>query len=141
MKVKIKYLRDIEPIGFSDKGDWVDLRCAKDIFLLKGEFTLIPLGVAMELPKNYEAHVIPRSSAFNKYGIIQTNSMGLIDESYCGDNDEWKLPVIATRNVCIPKNDRICQFRITEKMEQFDFEVVKELNNEDRKGFGSTGEN
>jgi dUTP pyrophosphatase len=140
MKIKIKYLRDIEPIKEIENGDWIDLRCAEDIHLTKGEFKLIPLGVAMELPEGFEAHIVPRSSTFKKYKIIQANHMGVIDNSYCGDNDMWMMPVIAMENTYIPKNDRICQFRIIEKQPSFDFDVVETLGNVDRKGFGSTGE-
>jgi dUTP pyrophosphatase len=139
MEIKIKYLRDIEPIGKIDKGDWIDLRCADTVTLNKGDFTIIPLGIAMELPKGYEAHVVPRSSTFKKYGIIQANSFGVIDESYNGDGDEWGMPVIATRDIVIEKNERICQFRIMEKQPEIKFTVVDLLGNEDRNGFGSTG--
>lgn len=104
-----------------------------------GEFKLIPLGVAMKLPKGYEAHMIPRSSTFKNYGIIQTNHFGLIDESYCGDNDEWKMPVYATRDTFIQQNDRICQFRIMKHQPHIQFNEVPFLNNVDRGCFGSTG--
>ena len=121
------------------KSDWIDLRCAEDIDLNNGNFKLIRLGVAMQLPKGYEAYILPRSSTFKNWGILQTNSMGVIDETYCGDNDEWKLPVYATRDVCIKRGERICQFRIQEHQPETEFEVVECLNNEDRSGFGSTG--
>ena len=104
-----------------------------------GEFRLIRLGVGMILPPGYEAHVIPRSSTFIQYGIIQTNHMGLIDESYCGDEDEWKLPVYALRDTVIQKNDRICQFRIAKKQPRICFEEVGKLREKSRGGFGSTG--
>ena len=112
--IKIKYHTDeIEKLRYIDgKSDWVDLRAAEDVELQAGEFKLISLGVSMELPKGYEAHVVPRSSTFKTWGILQTNSIGIIDESYCGDNDIWKMPVYATRDTTIHKNDRICQFRI-----------------------------
>ena len=139
--IKIKYFTNINKIEKIDKGDWIDLRAAEDIRLRAGDFKLIPLGVAMQLPKGYEAHIVPRSSTYKNYGIIQTNSMGVIDESYCGDNDEWKMPVYATKNITIYKNDRICQFRIMKKQPQIKFEVVDRLNNVDRGGFGSTDNN
>jgi dUTP pyrophosphatase len=140
--IKIKYVKDgMEKIVQIDKGDWIDLRVAEDIHLEAGEFKLIPLGVAMALPPNYEALLIPRSSTFKKYGIIQTNSIGLIDETYCGDNDEWLLPVYATRAVTIPKNTRICQFRILKHQPLVAFAEVEHLSETDRGGFGSTGEN
>ena len=140
--IKIKYVKDgMEKIVQIDKGDWIDLRVAEDIHLEAGEFKLIPLGVAMTLPPNYEALLIPRSSTFKKYGIIQTNSIGLIDETYCGDNDEWLLPVLATGTVDIPKNTRICQFRILKHQPTVAFAEVEHLSETDRGGFGSTGEN
>lgn len=143
MQIKIKYFTDeIEKLTYIDgKSDWIDLRASEDIELKAGEFNLIPLGVAMQLPKGYEAHLVPRSSTFKTWGLIQTNSMGVIDESYCGDNDQWKMPVYATRDTVIHRNDRICQFRIMEHQPQIEFEEVNTLGNKDRKGFGSTGTN
>lgn len=141
MQIKIRYTRDIEPIYMTQKGDWVDLRCALDTTLKKGEYAIIPLGIAMELPEGYEAHIAPRSSTFKKYKILQTNSIGVIDNSYSGDNDEWGMPVIAMEDTFIPKNDRICQFRIIERQPQITFVEVDTLGNEDRGGFGSTGTN
>ena len=139
--IKIKYIKDdMEKIVQIDKGDWIDLRVAEDIYLEPGEYKLIPLGVAMSLPSNYEALLIPRSSTFKKYGVIQTNSIGLIDETYCGDNDEWLFPVYATRAVVIPKNTRICQFRILKHQPLVAFAEVEHLSETDRGGFGSTGE-
>lgn len=141
--IKIKYFTDINKLGNIEgkKSDWIDMRSAEDVELKTGDFKLIPLGVAMELPKGYEAHVVPRSSTFKTWGIIQTNSMGVIDNSYCGDNDQWMMPVYATRDTVIHKNDRICQFRIVEKMSTVEFEEVAVLGNKDRSGFGSTGAN
>lgn len=138
-EIKLKYLRDIEPIVKRSYGDWIDLRCAETTILHKGEYALIPLGVAMELPQGCEAYIVPRSSTFKRYGIIQTNSMGVIDELYCGDNDEWCMPVYATRDTVINKNDRICQFRIQYNMPTLMFNIVDTLDNVDRHGFGSTG--
>lgn len=139
--LKIKYIKDeMEKIVQIDKGDWIDLRIAEDVHLEPNEFKLIPLGVAMALPPNYEALVIPRSSTFKKYGIIQANSIGLIDETYCGDNDEWLFPAYATRAVDIPKNTRICQFRIFKHQSTVAFVEVDHLSDTDRGGFGSTGE-
>ena len=140
MKIRIKYLDDsIKRLQKIEKGDWIDLRSAVDVELKQGEFKLIPLGVAMELPKGYEAHVVPRSSTFKKWGIIQTNHMGVIDESYCGDEDWWFFPALAMRDTKIEKGDRICQFRIIEKMSTVEFETVEVLGNENRGGCGSTG--
>ena len=139
MKIKVKYHTDILPLEMNDKGDWVDLRAAQDMKLWGGYYYYIPLGISVELPEGYEAHVAPRSSTFKNWGIIQTNSVGVIDNSYCGDNDIWMMPVYATRFTEIKKNDRICQFRIIEKQPHLEFETVDHLGNEDRGGFGSTG--
>ncbi|MBR3307087.1 MAG: deoxyuridine 5'-triphosphate nucleotidohydrolase [Lachnospiraceae bacterium] len=139
--IKIKYFSDkIEKLKYIDgKSDWIDLRCAEEVKLSKGEFKLIPLGVAMELPAGYEAHVVPRSSTFKNFGIIQTNHCGVIDESYCGDNDQWYMPVMAVRDTEIHVNDRICQFRIFEHQPAIVFEETDRLGENDRGGFGSTG--
>lgn len=143
MKIRIKYFsQEIEKLRYVDgKSDWIDLRAAKEVELKKGEFALIPLGVAMELPAGYEAHVVPRSSTFKNFGVIQTNSMGVIDETYCGDNDQWFFPAYALRDTVIHVNDRICQFRIMEHQPALDFEETDILGNEDRGGHGSTGKN
>ena len=141
MKIKVKYHTDILPLEINDKGDWIDLRAAEDMKLWAGHDYYIPLGISVELPEGYEAHIAPRSSAFKRWGIIQANSVGVIDNSYCGDNDIWMMPVYATRFTEIKKNDRICQFRIVEKQPHLEFETVDHLGNEDRGGFGSTGRN
>ncbi|MDY6047636.1 MAG: dUTP diphosphatase [Anaerobutyricum sp.] len=140
-KIRIKYFSDqIEKLTYiENKSDWIDLRAAKDVQLKKGEFALIPLGVAMELPEGYEAHVVPRSSTFKNFGIIQTNHMGVIDETYCGDNDQWFMPVLATRDTSIHLNDRICQFRIMKHQPAIAFCETECLSNPDRGGHGSTG--
>lgn len=140
-KIKIKYFtNEIEKLRLIDeKSDWIDLRAAQEVELKKDEFKLIPLGVAMQLPSGFEAHVVPRSSTFKNYGIIQTNSMGIIDESYCGDNDQWFFPAFALRDTVIHVNDRICQFRIEKKQPEIQFEEVDMLANADRGGHGSTG--
>ena len=140
MLIKIKYLRDIKDIEVFENGDWIDLRSGIDIELEAGEACIIPLGVAMELPKGYTGMIVPRSSTFKKWGILQTNSVGIIDESYCGDTDEWCLPVIAMRKTHIHKNDRICQFRLIKKDTEYVFKRVDKLGNKSRNGFGSTGE-
>ena len=141
MEIKIKYFTDkIDKIEYiAGKSDWMDLRCAEDIELKAGDFRLIPLGVGMKLPEGYEAHVVPRSSTFKNFGLIQVNSMGIVDESYCGDNDQWFWPALATRDVTVHVNDRICQFRIMEHQPAFDFVEVEKLGENDRGGFGSTG--
>lgn len=140
-QIKIKYFTDkIEKLTYIDgKSDWIDLRAAEDVALKKGEFKLIPLGVAMQLPEGYEAHIVPRSSTFKNFGIIQTNHQGVVDCSYCGDNDQWFMPVYAVRDTEIHINDRICQFRIMENQPKIEFDEVSELSGTDRGGFGSTG--
>ena len=140
-QIKIKYFSDkIEKLTYIDgKSDWIDLRSAEEVVMKKGEFRLIPLGVAMELPKGYEAHVVPRSSTFKNFGIIQTNHQGVVDGSYCGDNDQWFMPVYAVRDTQIALNDRICQFRIVENQPRLLFDEVEHLENADRGGHGSTG--
>ncbi len=139
--IKIKYHTDkIDKLTYIDgKSDWIDLRAAEDAVLKQGEFKLIPLGISMKLPSGYEAHVVPRSSTFKNFGIIQTNSMGVIDETYCGTNDQWFMPVLAMRDTEIHVNDRICQFRIMEHQPKVIFEEADVLESTDRGGFGSTG--
>lgn len=139
--IKIKYHTDeIEKLRYIDgKSDWIDLRAAEDVELKAGEFKLISLGVSMELPKGYEAYIVPRSSTFKNFGIIQTNHHAIIDETYCGDNDIWKYPAYALRDTVIHKNDRICQFRIEKHQPTIKFEEVDTLGNEDRDGIGSSG--
>ena len=140
MDIKIKYFNEnIQKIAPISKGDWIDLRAAATVEMKAGEFKLIPLGVAMQLPQGYEAHVCPRSSTFKNFGVIQTNSMGIIDNSYCGDNDQWHMPVYATRDVTIEKGARICQFRIMANQPPLRFTRVEHLDAPDRGGFGSTG--
>ncbi|MCD8370138.1 MAG: dUTP diphosphatase [Clostridiales bacterium] len=140
-KIRIKYLNEnLEKLAYiGGKSDWIDLRAAQNIRLRAGEFALIPLGVAMELPAGYEAHIVPRSSTFKNFGIIQTNHMGVIDETYCGDKDQWFFPAYALRDTEIREGDRICQFRIMEHQPTIEFEETDRLGHEDRGGFGSTG--
>ena len=139
--IQIKYFTDeIEKLTYIDgKSDWIDLRAAKEMELKAGQYAMIPLGVAMKLPEGYEAHIVPRSSTYKNYGLIQTNHMGVVDESYCGDNDQWHMPVFALRDTVIHVNDRICQFRIMEHQPKIVFEEVEVLSAPDRGGFGSTG--
>ena len=143
MEIKIKYFTDkIDKLCYiAGKSDWIDLRAAETIELKAGEFKLIPLGVAMQLPKGYEAHVVPRSSTFKNFGVIQTNSQGVIDETYCGANDQWFFPAYALRDTVINVNDRICQFRIMEHQPQIEFYESTLEGNSDRGGHGSTGTN
>ena len=139
--IRIKYFSDAVPplCQVDGKSDWIDLYAAETVTLRAGESALIPLGVAMALPEGYEAHVAPRSSTFKNWGILQVNSVGVIDESYCGDGDEWKMPVYATRDTVIEFGDRICQFRIMAHQPAITFAEVEHLSGRDRGGFGSTG--
>ena len=138
--IKIKYFdKEIDKVKKISQGDWIDLRSAETVELKKGEFKLIPLGIGMILPQGYEAHIVPRSSTFKKFKIIQTNHQGVIDESYCGDNDQWLFPAYALEDTIINKNERICQFRIVEQMPTIEFEEVEHLDTVDRGGIGSTG--
>ena len=141
--IKIKYFTDkIEKLCYiAGNSDWIDLRVAEDVVMKKGEFRLIRLGVAMELPQGYEAHVVPRSSTYKNFGLIQTNHMGVIDESYKGDADEWKWPALAMRDTEVHVDDRLCQFRIMKHQPQINFLEVDSLENEDRGGFGTSGTN
>lgn len=139
--IKIKYFSEkIEKLSYiGGKSDWIDLRSAEEVDLKKGEYRLIALGVAMELPKGYEAHIVPRSSTYKNFGIIQTNHLGVVDGSYCGDNDQWYMPVYALRDTHISINDRICQFRIMKNQPEIMFQEVTVLEGADRGGFGTTG--
>ena len=141
VKIPIKYHADIDSIGKIKVGDWIDLRAAEDVDLQFGEFALISLGIAMKLPEGYEAHVLPRSSTFKKYGIVMTNSMGIIDNSYSGTNDIWLMPSLCLwKGGChIKKNERIAQFRIVKKQPEVAFDEVMFLDETDRGGISSTG--
>ena len=144
MKLRVKFFdKEVYPEGLQKiggkKSDWIDLRARKTTVLEAGSFALIPLGVAIQLPEGYEAIIAPRSSTYKNFHVIQTNSIGVVDETYCGDNDEWKLPVRAFYDTKIEKGERICQFRIIEHQPELEIEVVDVLGNEDRGGFGSSG--
>ena len=148
MKIKIKYFDNAKELNMIEKGNWCDLYANKDMFIPEGEKMMIPLGVAMQLPEGYEAHVVPRSSTFKTWGIIQTNHIGIIDNSYCGDNDQWFYPAYCLEpknfidnqyGTLIRKGDKIAQFRIIELQPKLEFEKVELLGNKDRGGFGSTG--
>ena len=140
MKIKIKYHRsDIPKLKKIKQGDLIDLYSAETINLKAGEFALISLGVSMKLPEGYKANIYPRSSTFKNWGILQTNSVGQIDNRYSGTNDIWKYPVYATKDTTINKGDRICQFEIVPIMPTVEIEEVDVLDDIDRGGFGSTG--
>lgn len=143
MNIKIKYFTDkiekLNYIGGSKKSNWIDLRAAEDIDFKAGEYKLIPLGVAMQLPNGFEAHIVPRSSTYKNFGITQTNHMGVIDSSYCGEDDQWFFPAKADRDVKIKTNDRICQFRIIENQPEITFIESNLKENKNRGGIGSTG--
>ena len=138
-KIKVKYMRGVQKIERFNVGDWIDLRAAEDVTMKAGEFKLIPLGVAMELPQGYEALVAPRSSTFKNLGILMANSIGIVDESYKGDGDEWHFPAYAVKDTVIHKNERICQFRIIQHQPMIHLIEVASLGNNDRGGIGSTG--
>lgn len=139
-QILINYHNGASPaLEKTNMGDWIDLYCAEETVLHAGESTYISQGVSMILPEGYEAIVAPRSSTFKRYGILQSNSLGIIDSSYCGDDDIWKMPVYATRNITIPRGARICQFRIQKKQPEIEFISVQSLGTQNRGGFGSTG--
>lgn len=139
--IKILYhSTDIDHLTYVDgKSDWIDLRSAKEYSLKAGNFELLDLGISVKLPAGYEMHIAPRSSTFKNYGLLQTNGVGIVDESYCGDGDVLKMPVYATRDTIVHVNDRICQFRIQKHQPKINFEEVETLGGKDRGGFGSTG--
>lgn len=139
-EILVKY-HDDELVRLEKKavGDWIDLRSAVDITLKAGEFKIIPLGVSMKLPEGYEAHIAPRSSTYKNWKILQVNGVGVVDNSYSGENDIWGMPVVAMEDTTIHKNDRICQFRIIKRMEDVEIAEVSHLDGKDRGGFGSTG--
>lgn len=141
MEIVIKYhVKDLPPLcPIGNVSDWIDLRAAERVEMKAGEFRIISLGVSMRLPEGYEAHLAPRSSTFQKYGILQTNSVGVIDNSYSGDDDIWGMPALAMRDTIIEKGERICQFRLVRKMEPVAFVETEHLSGPNRGGFGSTG--
>ena len=139
-EIKVKYhSEELQKIEKIEQGDWIDLRAAERVELKQGDFKLISLGISVQLPHGYEAHIAPRSSTFKKWGILQVNSVGVVDESYCGENDIWRMPVYATRDTVIECNDRICQFRVMHNQPPIEFETVEKLGGVSRGGFGSTG--
>lgn len=149
LEIKIKYLKpDTKRLEKIEIGDWIDVYADETVTIKQGESTMISLGFCMQLPKGYEAHLAPRSSTFKKWGIIMTNSFGVIDESYCGDNDIWKFSAYCLQGkndylgeqcTIINRGDKIGQFRIVKKMPPINFVEVEHLGNSDRGGFGSTG--
>lgn len=149
MKIRIKYFEDAVRLKKIEKGNWIDVYANKDIFVKEGERAMIPLGFALELPKGWEAHLAPRSSTFKTWGIIQTNSVGVVDDTYIGDNDQWHMPVYCLQSkdngstegngTWIRKGDKIGQFRIMEVMPAIEFEEVESFGNASRGGFGTTG--
>lgn len=139
-KIKIKYFdKEIDKLEKFAHGDLVDLRAAETVEMKAGEYRLIRLGVGMKLPEGYKANVYPRSSTYKNFGIILANSVGQIDNSYSGNEDEWRFPAIALRDTIIHKNDRICQFEIQKIQPEIEFEEVENLDEVSRGGIGSTG--
>lgn len=144
MKIKIKYLQDATRMNKITKGNWIDVYAYQDTFVPEGERAMINLGFALELPKGWEGHLAPRSSTFKTWGVIQTNSVGVVDDTYIGDNDIWHMPVYCLQakhdnGTWIKKGDKIGQFRIMEVMPEIEFEEVESFGNQDRGGFGTTG--
>ena len=158
MKMRIKYFDGAEKLERISKGNWIDCYANKDIFVEKNTRAMIPLGFALELPNGWEGHLAPRSSTFKSWGVIQTNSVGVVDDSYIGDNDQWHMPVFCidpkdkieedvegsdykkvTYGTWVRKGDKIAQFRIMEVMPEIEFEEVETFGNQDRGGFGTTG--
>ena len=140
-KLKIKYhVKELEKLCYIDgKSDWIDLRVAENVSMKQGEYRLISMGISVEIPKGYEILIVPRSSAYKNFGILQTNAMGVVDESFCGDNDIIHMPILAMRDTEIHINDRIGQFRLMPHQPEVHFIEVDHLDNEDRGGFGTTG--
>ena len=152
MKIRIKYFEEATKLKKIAKGNWIDVYANKDVFVKVNERAMIPLGFALELPRGWEAHLAPRSSTFKTWGIIQTNSVGVVDDTYIGDNDQWHMPVYCLegkgtelidgeeiKGTWIRKGDKIAQFRIMEVMPEIEFDEVESFGNSDRGGFGSTG--
>ena len=140
MEIKIKYHgHDMEKLGLEQHGDWIDLKTAEDAVIKPGEMKIISLGVSMKLPEGYEAHIVPRSSTFLRFGVLQANGIGIVDEAYCGENDIWRFPAYSPKGSFIPKGSRICQFRIVKKMPEITFTETEHMEDASRGGFGSTG--
>ena len=152
MIIRIKYFDNATKLKKITKGNWIDIYANKDIFVKCGERAMVPLGFALELPEGWEGHLAPRSSTFKTWGIIQTNSVGVVDDTYIGDNDQWHMPVYClqgkdiesengeeVKGTWIRKGDKIGQFRIMEVMPEIEFEEVESFGNKDRGGFGTTG--
>lgn len=141
LQILVNYHNGASPaLEMTEYGDWVDLYCAEDVTLHAGERAYISQGISMKLPQGYEAIVAPRSSTFKRWGILQSNSLGIIDNSYCGNDDIWRFPAYATRDITIPRGTRICQFRIQKKQPNIEFISVQSLGAHNRGGFGSSGE-
>lgn len=152
MKIRIKYFEGATKLNKIKKGNWIDVYANDDVFVRLNERAMIPLGFALELPEGWEGHLAPRSSTFKTWGIIQTNSVGVVDDTYIGDNDQWHMPVyclqakdvevidgLEEKGSWIRKGNKIGQFRIMEVMPEFELEEVECFGNEDRGGFGTTG--
>ncbi|MGU8139099.1 dUTP diphosphatase [Clostridium perfringens] len=152
MIIRIKYFDNATKLKKITKGNWIDVYANKDVFVKCGEKKMVPLGFALELPEGWEGHLAPRSSTFKTWGIIQTNSVGVVDDTYIGDNDQWHMPVYClqgkdiksengeeVKGTWIRKGDKIGQFRIMEVMPEIEFEEVESFGNKDRGGFGTTG--
>lgn len=146
MKIRIKYFEGATKLKKISKGNWIDVYASKDIFVPLNERAMVPLGFALELPQGWEGHLAPRSSTFKTWGIIQTNSVGVVDDTYIGDNDQWHMPVYCLQakhdnGTWIRTGNKIGQFRIMEVMPEIQFDEVESFGNCDRGGFGTTGTN
>lgn len=155
MKIKIKVLTEGCMPEIIEKGDWIDLKVAKNVKLEANisKVNLLPLGVAMKLPEGFEAIVAARSSTPSKLGIICANALGIIDNSFMGNKDEWKFPAIAIKDTTIKKGTRIGQFRIQLSQKATIWQKIKwlfsnkielvqvdNLSDNNRGGIGSTGD-
>lgn len=160
MQIKVKYHN--KNCKIESFGDWIDLKSAETVHFkapiaafksrkIDYDFKAINLGISMELPKYFEANMVPRSSTFKKFGLISANHFGIIDNEYCGDKDIWGFPAISLRDTTIEEGDRICQFRIRPSQKapwyvklkwlfvsNIKFVEVESLKNKNRGGFGST---
>ena len=137
LNIKVRFTK--EPYELQRHGAWIDLRAVEDYEYKAGDTLMIDLGVNIKLPEGNEGLLVVRSSTFKKYGIIQTNSIGIIEDNYCGNDDIWMLPVYALRDGKIKKGDRVCQFRVHKVMDDVNFTIVDDMGVPNRGGLGSTG--
>ena len=137
LNIKVRFTK--EPYELERHGAWIDLRAVEDYEYKAGDALMIDLGVNIKFPEGNEGLLVVRSSTFKKYGIIQTNAIGIIEDNYCGNDDIWMLPVYALRDGKIKKGDRVCQFRVHKVMDDVNFTIVDDMGVPNRGGLGSTG--